>query len=395
MPSFTFTIHRRRFLFSLEAEWHPALAKTSNRKESRVLIANCVSAGVCASQNIEKLWKARCRFDMKTVYIVAMCAGGGGLLCILLVITICVLRKRTKTSNTDDDDSAAQSGCALHYIDMSGNERVLDVNALGARDGITLLATIANHCGVQDSSAIALTYVNDARRCVEVDPDLLLRSDGELSDRLMQSKFFPLRLGWRVKPPQPEQKRHQKQRVDEDAKACSAEESRIATRIHECPQEMANGSYKDVVGSTPLPLILPTNSHITSSNPITITAAQYTVEGSNYVLDVNTVVAMQEALRQHTPRSILLEDGSVILVDPARRTVCLRTPQGNQCAVTEHPAGELKYTIDNKGAGQWYPYRCPIYLPPGRWCVRAEASSADHRRVRTTSRVFTVDVVEK
>nr|CCC93828.1 conserved hypothetical protein [Trypanosoma congolense IL3000] len=341
---------------------------------------------------------------MKGLHILFIGVGVGVVVvCIVIGCIICIYcRGRNEVPSTGD---LAQEGRRLYYIDFAGNGRVLDVGTMGIIDGDALLSSVAMHCGLRDPSAITLMYVNEAGRNVEVDPDLLLLQDDELPRRLMQTKTNPLRLGWHLNALEKKRRRSRQQKIVDvidtgemsqmyspNGSVRYADGSPSSGAMFGRAETESQAACDSFVDEVPVPIILPAASNITTDTPVTITATRFIVESTNDVVDTNIAIAVREALSKRMHRSIPLDCGSTIVVDPSRFSVFLKTPRGTNHVVREYPASNLHYTIDNSGASQWYPYRNPIFLPPGRWCVRAEASSVDHLFIETSSRVFTVNV---
>lgn len=163
----------------------------------------------------------------------------------------------------------------------------------------------------------------------------------------------------------------------------------------------------DVPGLAPVPLIHPCNTHhITTSTPVTVTAATYTVlhhNGCRSVLDAaNTAVIEGARLRWDRRQSLVVSlvssvfAGYQCVIDPVTENGNLLPPRGVGTLaepIVCQRADALQYTVERVNSTQWLPVERAFYLPAGRWCVRARSLLYSDDSTKSTAKVFTVNVM--
>ncbi|KPA80230.1 hypothetical protein ABB37_05201 [Leptomonas pyrrhocoris] len=163
----------------------------------------------------------------------------------------------------------------------------------------------------------------------------------------------------------------------------------------------------DVPGMAPAPIIHPCGSHhITTNTPITVTAATYTVlhsNGTRSVLDAANTALIESARLQWDRRQSLvvtLVSGSFTgyqcVVDPVTENGNLFPPRGGGGfaePIVCQRADALQYTVERVNSTQWLPVERALYLPGGRWCVRARAVLYSDDSSKSSAKVFTVNVM--
>ncbi|KEG10248.1 hypothetical protein DQ04_03981010 [Trypanosoma grayi] len=340
--------------------------------------------------------------------LVAMCVvfvAVAALLVFLIVRWGRLGRKRLADSLANS--AALTDGHVLHFVDMSNTLRSVDIHAMSITDGVSLQSVLATLCGLQDPETISLVYTNEAGCCVEVDLDRLVRPDAELHGRLRRTIEQPLLLtrheqvlkspampGSEQWAPSVGNARNASDEIEVNYRRDADRLSSKRVRHVGAVRPMSSG------GNVPAPLILPRRRHISSTTQVSILAVHYVVESEGTVLDEHATAVVEDAMAGGVQRTVTLPNGEHVAVEPRERAAWLLNnsrssgTQDGALPLIRKTAEVLQYTIDNMSSAQWYPYRHPFFLPPGRWCVRAESSTFDHRFIETNSRVFTVNVVE-
>lgn len=159
--------------------------------------------------------------------------------------------------------------------------------------------------------------------------------------------------------------------------------------------------------SSPKPLLFPTEVYITDQTPIFILAAHYYLydpNGAVQVLDEVTTATLEAGMCGESTNSGNRADGSspclrlregpyesaTVLLDVGKGTAVLRRPGVVDCTLVRRAADHVQYCVDRQNSSQWEPFEKPLQLPPGRWCVRAQATSAFGVSPTTTAKVYTV-----
>ncbi|KAH8611669.1 hypothetical protein ERJ75_000985000 [Trypanosoma vivax] len=351
------------------------------------------------------------RNEMELKYIVLLaCCGVLSLLCLIFFIWVVARCHRWRQAAREQRDLGADSeggSRKLYFLDMDGSLRCIDLVGERITNGRLLQNAISRVCCVLSPELLSLTYKNKLGNYVEADLDLLVRPDKELPRRLEQAERAPLRLSWQTKlhkqntPWQEAVRESVVQPTHGSVEVTVDTEIRGNSSSASMVSQESNGVFPPIVRNNdsappvPLPIIMPVQSNIVSSMPITIQATQYVVQSVGHVLPDNVAASLREALSKQVNSVIDIGGGTTIIVAPQQQLAWLETADGRRMQLEERRAPVLQYTVDDNGATQWYPYTRPIYLPPGKWCLRAEASTEDHRIVKTSSRVFTVDIVTR
>ncbi|KPI87013.1 hypothetical protein ABL78_3925 [Leptomonas seymouri] len=163
----------------------------------------------------------------------------------------------------------------------------------------------------------------------------------------------------------------------------------------------------DMPGMAPTPIIHPSDTHhITTSTPIVITAATYTIlynNGARSVLDAANTAAIESAYlrwdRRHSLVSTLVSGalaGYQCVIDPVTENGNLLPPQGSGGfaePIVCLRADALHYTVERVNSTQWLPFERAFYLPAGRWCVRARSVFYRDDSTKSTAKVFKVNLM--
>jgi hypothetical protein len=184
----------------------------------------------------------------------------------------------------------------------------------------------------------------------------------------------------------------------------------LTTHAQPSPPQAARGTSiysADLPGMAPAPVIHPCDTHhITTSTPITVTAATYTVlhrNGTRSVLDAaNTAMIESARLRWDRRQSLVIPLVSGVFAgyhcgfDPVTENGSLLPPQGG--GTLAEPlvclrADAVQYTVERVNSTQWLPVERAFYLPAGRWCVRARSALYNDGSSKSVAKVFTVNVM--
>ncbi|CAJ1993624.1 hypothetical protein conserved [Leishmania donovani] len=314
---------------------------------------------------------------------------------------------------------------------------------------------------------LALSYINDHQSLVVLDLNRLLARDAEFGARMRHTAERPLllsrlvadvadgavftalsRYGYTVGDASvpsvtqtgmqcpalvaasPPQQRHQRidvnlstSRANPIAAAPAVSASMPDTHVppptvrppvapHLSPPSNFSSPYAcDASGMAPVPVIHPCDTHhITTSTPVSITAASYTVlnaNGSRTELDAISTARIEGArLRWDRRQSLVVPFMSGVLsgyqcvIDPVTEEATLSTESAARAAnvngvesIVCRRADALYYTVERVNSTQWLPFDKAFYLPAGRWCVRARATLYCDNSSKTIAKVFTVTVI--
>lgn len=335
------------------------------------------------------------------------------------------------------------SDTVLHFVDFNDLAKSIDFAAHPElTSGAALQTYIAVLCGgLDDPESLSLDYLSDSGAIVVMDLDRLITQDAEFAARMRHTAERPLQLSRLVDVGGPtvtalptdaplslEQTganggtasvtnplvgvastsnqldvalsmRYPAHTLPSStsragALALTNVEDGGSRGIRRLPALEGDGSHSP----GPVPRIFPTSSTITPNTPVCIMAATYTVrhlDGTTHVLDDATTAVLEAAMcGDSTSRTIRVERGEyhgcVFLVHPERGEATLRAPGMVDCTVVRRRAEGVQYTVDRTNSTQWRTFNRPFFLPPGRWCVRARATSASTTHSPSTAKVYTV-----
>ncbi|EKF32395.1 hypothetical protein MOQ_003750 [Trypanosoma cruzi marinkellei] len=312
----------------------------------------------------------------------------------LLWLWGCGRRTDRKLADADPPEGGEY---VLHFLDFSGTLRSVDVRAMAITDARSLQSALAEACGLPDDTSLTLLCPNGLGQHVEMDLNQLVFPDNQLESRMRHTQEQPLLLSREVSDPQstgtvrqvvePSQQKYYYDGIDVSY-----------TRSSGCVKRAGDVSYgPESTGDVPPPIIFPLCSRIGSATPVSIAAVRYVVQGSDTSLDKDAAAFVEEAMMGSTRRTVTLPSGARVIVVPGERAAWLLDDYDRSVGIPliREAAEVVQYNVGNMGSAQWRQYKHPILLPPGRWCICAESSTADHRFVETASRVFTVDIVPR
>ncbi|ESL11349.1 hypothetical protein TRSC58_00902 [Trypanosoma rangeli SC58] len=332
--------------------------------------------------------------NIQIYVLVAMCVVFVLVASLLVFIFLRWGRKRRTNPKLSDAAASEEGGCVLHFLDFSRTPQAVDIQAMCITDAKSLRSALATACGLPDGTSLTLLYVDETGRSVEMDLDRLVVPDENLRIRMHHTEGRPLVLSQEVKslsftPVKYEQEEPAKQKYNG---VIDVTYTRSGGRV---PDVGGVSQRPYTNGCVPPPVILPLSSRISSATPVSITAARYTVRSSGVVLEKDAAAFVEVAMMERTRRTVTLPCGARVIVEPNERAAWLLDESGRNVGVPllREAAESVRYTVDNMSSVQWCPYTHPIFLPPGRWCIRAESSTVDRCSVETVSRVFTVDIV--
>ncbi|EAN87389.1 hypothetical protein C3747_114g95 [Trypanosoma cruzi] len=325
-------------------------------------------------------------------------------MCVVFVVVASVLffllrlwgcRRRTDRKRADADPPKGGE-YVLHFIDFSGTPRSFDVRAMAITDARSLQSALAEACGLPDDTSLTLLCPNGMGQHVEMDLNQLVFPDNQLESRMRHTEEQPLLLSRELSDPQSTGTVRQLVEPSQQNYYNGIDVS--YTRSSSCVKNAGDVSHgPETTGDVPSPIILPLCSRIGSATPVSIAAVRYVVQGSDTLLDKDAAAFVEEAMMGSTRRTVTLPCGARVIVLPSERAAWLLDDYDRNVGVPliREAAEVVQYNVGNMGSAQWRPYKHPIFLPPGRWCICAESSTADHRFVETASRVFTVDIVPR
>ncbi|RNF26578.1 uncharacterized protein Tco025E_01348 [Trypanosoma conorhini] len=326
--------------------------------------------------------------------LVAMCVVFLLVASLLVFILLRLGRQRRADQKSTDAEAQEGSGRVLHFFDLFRTPRSLDLQAMSITDAKSLQSALAAACGMPDGTSLTLLCVDEVGRSVVMDLDRLVFPDEQLELRMRHTEGRPLLLAEEDKPLTPTPATYQqevpvRQNYNTEIDVTYARDGGRLPRLGGASQTACSN------GAVPPPVILPLSSRISSATPVSITAARYVVQGGGGALGKDAAAFVEAAMMGSTRCTVTLPYGARVIVEPNARAAWL-LDENNRSAgapLLREAAEAVRYTVDNMSSVQWCPYTRPFYLPPGRWCIRAESSTADHRCIETVSRVFTVDIV--
>ncbi|CBZ26096.1 conserved hypothetical protein [Leishmania mexicana MHOM/GT/2001/U1103] len=177
------------------------------------------------------------------------------------------------------------------------------------------------------------------------------------------------------------------------------------------PSNFSSSYACDIFGMAPTPVIHPCDTHhITTSTPVSITAASYVLlnaNGSGTELDAMSTARIEGArLRWDRRQSLVVSfvsgvlSGYQCIIDPITEEATLSTESAARAtnvngveSIVCRRADALYYTVERVNSTQWLPFDKAFYLPAGRWCVRARATLYCDNSSKTIAKVFTVSMI--
>lgn len=332
--------------------------------------------------------------------------------CFFAVCVILILLKVwglacCKNKSNDDSNLVKERDYVLHFFDMSKAPRFIDIRSMSITDGTSLQFALAKLCDLRDPASLSLAYLNNVGCRVEVDLDRLVYPDAELKKRMISTVKRPLLLTRQDNVAQFAQTTFCELPRPQQQPRSSDVGTNFAPEWHD-QQRSSRSTVSYCNNYAPPPVIFPLSSRICTTTPVIIRAVRYVVRngGDNFSdcgggneLDEECAAIVEEAMLGGVSRTVALPNGFNVFVDPKTSAAWLRDVNSDGrnfgLPLLREEAEVLRYTFDNTNSAQWCQYKNPIFLPPGRWCLRAESSTADHRLVETSSRVFTVDVLQR
>ncbi|CCW60108.1 unnamed protein product [Phytomonas sp. EM1] len=343
--------------------------------------------------------------------------------------------------STDEHDKGA---CTLYFRDFNSNLYSLDFKIhKNVRDGAALRRLIANMCHLDHEETLGLAYsgpsvlaanTSISEPYVPADLDLLIARDEEFSKRMSYTEEYPLRLHRRTAPhpnvvidgrsneatsrsapkePQPKNITIQANsllKLDNNSERNGPSLSPIyyghgtlspgvaAAHLRETSYRSSSPSTKALK-----PRIYPSNTtHITDKTPIFILAANYYIfypnQASELLCDETTTTVLEAVMcgEKRGPSVSILSgpfQGCTFLVNPDDGIAVLKRIGMADVKVVRSAAETIQYCVNPPTDAQWMEFHRPIFLPPGRWCVQAKASSSQEKFSATTARVYTVSVL--
>ncbi|GET93322.1 hypothetical protein, conserved [Leishmania tarentolae] len=314
---------------------------------------------------------------------------------------------------------------------------------------------------------LGLSYMNDHQRLVTLDLNRLLARDAEFGARMQHTAERPLLLsrlvpdgadgdvltvlslrgytvgGASVPPVIPSSTQYPsltaasppqqyQQRLEVDLSASRANPMSIAPAVSTAtpgtrtpppvdrspvtshfppPMNLGSAYTLDASGMAPTPVIHPSDTHhITTSTPVSITAALYTVlstNGSRTELDmISTAMIERARLRWDRRENLVVPivsgvfSGYQCVINPVTEEATLSmvsaahaTNVNGERVIVCQRADILYYTVERVNSTQWLPFNKAFYLPAGQWCVRARSMLYNDNSSKTVAKVFTVKVV--
>ena len=249
----------------------------------------------------------------------------------------------------------------LYFVDLKKQLRSIPLDTVRPpiTDGPSLRRELARLCSIAEDDTIALSRVDEGNVLVELNLDELMAPSNRSS-----AAFASMQTPYHV--------------------------SRHWVTRSQSPPPIAHDAISVAVDAdmVPIPNIFPHYPNITTDTALIICAVDYTFPDSGLRVNPADVPQLDIALLAREPSMVRLRDGQEVLVEPANRS-CKLQPSGASLRMT--PAQVVRYCYENSPNPRWRIYSEPFRLPAGRWCVRAEAATVDHRYSRSNSRVFTVD----
>lgn len=356
----------------------------------------------------------------------------------------------------EDDSASCYPGChpnanVLYFLDFAHVLHAVDITE-GISTGAALQQAVALAAGVTERVDTLSLAATSGTVMVEIDLDRLIAKDAQRDQRMRRTAVRPLLLhrlvevddgsrsapavGSGVSSAEPPSLNP----FASAASGCNGVNDVNVTLTRQLQQPSSQGALYPTtftgaqapsyvagvfhdpaapaplppVMSVPSPLIFPSyTSHISTTTPVYIMAAHYFIcypansspHNAAYsiapqLVDEATTAQLEAAMcGESGSQTVSLSQGplagSTFTVNPRNGTARLRlagqlSPQ--ELMVVRRKADIIRYCIDSTSSSQWRLFEQPIFLPPGRWCLRAKVSSADERYSDTAAKVFSVGV---